>query len=57
MPINCSANSFLLKGTVPHTAVPQFRGAMENHSPLNDDFVFLVFLMKNFYFYFIVSKC
>lgn len=40
MPINCSANSFLLKGTVPHTAVPQFRGAMGNHSPLNDDFVF-----------------
>lgn len=40
MPINCSANSFLLKGTVLHTAVPKFRGAMGNHSPLNDDFVF-----------------
>lgn len=37
MPINCSANSFLLKGTVLHTAVPKFRGAMGNHSPLNHD--------------------
>ncbi len=44
MPINCSANSFLLKGTVLHTAVPKFRGAMGNHSPLNDDFAFKFFL-------------